>query len=80
MIIDKIRHIAILEEQLERLQQSANVISGISGQDLDTVEYAIVSLLSRCAGDEAICSLNYHLMLAEKGDTVCGVCRTSLRA
>lgn len=29
--------------------------------------------------DEAVCSAKYHLLLAEKGDTVCGVCGSPLR-
>jgi hypothetical protein len=29
--------------------------------------------------DEAVCSAKYHLLLAEKGDTVCGVCLSPLR-
>jgi len=31
------------------------------------------------AADEAVCSAKYHLLLAEKGDTVCGVCHSPLR-
>lgn len=29
--------------------------------------------------DEAVCTAKYHLLLAEKGDTVCGVCFSPLR-
>jgi len=31
------------------------------------------------AADEATCSAKYHLALAEKGDTRCGVCGQPLR-
>jgi hypothetical protein len=36
-------------------------------------------LLTQRALDEAPCSAKYHEALAEKGDTVCGVCGSTLR-
>jgi len=80
MLKKKLSHIAVSDAQLELLQKSAYTISSVTGQDIETVEGAMVSLLARHAGNEAICSLSYHLMLAEKGDTVCGICHTLLRA
>ena len=46
----------------------ANVLAGAYG-----------SHLTQRPADEANCSFQYHLMLAAKGDTVCGVCRQPLR-
>jgi len=47
MLKNKLSHLALLDEQLERLQKSANEISVISGRDLESVEGAIVSLLTK---------------------------------
>jgi len=47
MLRNKLSHLHLLDEQLERLQKSAYQICAISGQDLDTVEGAIVSLLTQ---------------------------------
>lgn len=51
MLKNKLLHLALLDEQLERLQNSANEISVITGHDLEDVEGAIISLLTKRAAD-----------------------------
>lgn len=51
MLKSKLSHLALLDEQVERLQKSANEISVITGHDLESVEGAIVSLLTKRAAD-----------------------------
>ena len=46
---------------------------------LDEIESLEKNQLTPVAADKAICSAKYHLALAEKGDTRCGVCGSPLR-
>ena len=46
MLKNKLLHIAILEEQLEKLQEAADQISIITGHSLDEVEEGIVRILT----------------------------------
>ena len=54
MLKNKLSHIAILEEQVEKLQDLANQFSAITGHSLEEVEEGIVRLLTPLALDLAM--------------------------
>jgi hypothetical protein len=54
MLKNKLSHIAILEEQVEKLQDLANQFSAITGHSLEEVEEGIVRLLTPLALDLAL--------------------------
>lgn len=48
-------------------------------QDVYEALGKVLSAQQSVQADESNCSFQYHLMLAAKGDTVCGVCHQPLR-
>ena len=55
MLKNKLSHIAILEEQVEKLQDLANQFSVITGHGIEEIEDGIVRLLTPRAVDCAYC-------------------------
>lgn len=66
-------------ELADEIGETLNNLEG----DFTSVELAkalrLVAVEHRLQSDEAVCTAKYHLLLAEKGDTVCGVCFSQLR-
>lgn len=75
MLRNKLSHLALLDEQLERLQKSANEISVIIGHDLESVEGAIVSLLTKRAADVCPADGGKHSWFPQKDNYLIYSCR-----
>lgn len=78
MLKNKLSHLHLLDEQLERLQSSAVEISVVTGHDLEQVEGAIVSLLTPHAADGCAECGSTFVEIGTKART-CALCGSTRR-